>query len=547
MVRRIEARQESLRDILIYLILVLFGVGILLIVGAYAIYKGWCCNYDLQAKTQTNFCLKLCCKGGQGESRAAGNTSSSRRNSPQEILQMSDLRGRDDVIRDQSEAEGSEDEADHCEDDHDDRHHSNRRRTRGSRSRRGQGQSQGAGEVTQIYIIDGTGFSEPPPTYEESNRVHGNTGLGQGQGQSEGHAQGDSSSRGSSESVILSSRSPAAHVGGSRPDVPPTYEQSQLDPAHPPPPPTGGITISPAQLSRLAQGGSIPARARMFVLRSEARSQTVASSRLMPHSRPGIPGSLVGLGGDLGGGGREYVTTARTSRSSPRSRRDRRSPHRTRRRSPIPPSEDTHSTRSNRSTPRSTRSTPRSNRSNRSCNRDSDSPRRSDDRTPPSTSSRSRGRSHSRDDNQRGQSSRSQRSPSAHSTRSLPNVYSEHGGGGGGRGLQVFNRRGSDSSTDLDIDRPPRDTPRATTRGTPRETPRESRRNTPRGTPRETPRESRRNTPRGTPRETPRESRRNTPSGTAPAPSSSATDSHESFIATSEYKPTTTAGARGNQ
>ena len=52
MVKRIEARQENLRSLLIWLILVLFGVGIVLIVGAYAIYKGWCCKYDLQAKTQ---------------------------------------------------------------------------------------------------------------------------------------------------------------------------------------------------------------------------------------------------------------------------------------------------------------------------------------------------------------------------------------------------------------------------------------------------------------------------------------------------------------
>ena len=64
MVKTIEARQENLRSITIALILVLFVVGIVLIIGAFAIYKGWCCKYDIEAKTQNNFCLRMCCKIG---------------------------------------------------------------------------------------------------------------------------------------------------------------------------------------------------------------------------------------------------------------------------------------------------------------------------------------------------------------------------------------------------------------------------------------------------------------------------------------------------
>ena len=512
MVKRIKARQENLRSILIWLILVLFAVGIVLIVGAFAIYKGWCCKYDIEAKTQNNFCLRMCCK--MDESYPDEDT---RRNSPQEILQMDEIRNEDRSRDAQSEAEATEDEREQSDDDSDDRHHSNRRRQGGSRSRRNQNRT--TEEVTQIFIIP-QGF-EPPPTYEESICLHSNASEGQGQGQAaedqrsspEGSTMGGSSERVNSSSLPVSAVGP--HV--TRLNTLPTYEDSIA---------SSGITISPEQLSQLTQGGSIPARARVFMLRSENRSQTVASSRY--HSRPAIPGNLVG---------REHVTSAR---------RDRRSPHRNRR-SPST-NEETNSNRSNRSTPRSTRSN-RSNRSNRSQNRDRDSPRRSHDRTPPSTTSKSRERSNARDENQR--SNRSQRSPSAHSRRS-PSVSSRRSPSGShGRTLQVFNRRGSDSSTDIDQldDRPPRYTPHPTPRDTPRETRRPSP-HPPCSTPRSTPREVRRfsphpprSTPHPTPRDTPRESRRSspprpTPRSTPRAPRGGATsstdDSPESFTATSD-------------
>ena len=517
MVKRIEARQENLRSILIWLILVLFAVGIVLIVGAFAIYKGWCCKYDIEAKTQNNFCLRMCCK--MDESYPDEDT---RRNSPQEILQMDEIRNEDRSRDAQSEAEATEDEREQSEDDSDDRHHSNRRRQRGSRSRRNQNRT--TGEVTQIFIIP-QGF-EPPPTYEESIGLHSNANEGQGQGQTaeDQRSSPEVSTRGGSSERVNSSSLPVSAVGPhvTRLNTLPTYEDSIA---------SSGITISQEQLSQLTQGGSIPARARVFMLRSENRSQTVASSRY--HSRPAIPGNLVG---------REHVTSAR---------RDRRSPHRNRR-SPAA-NEETNSNRSNRSTPRSTRSN-RSNRSNRSQNRDRDSPRRSHDRTPPSTTSRSRERSNARDENQR--SNRSQRSPSAHSRRSQSASLTGSPSGSHGPTLQVFNRRASDSSTDIDQldDRPPRYTPHPT----PRDTPREGRRSSPhlpRSTPRSTPREVRRSsphpprpTPHSTPRNTPRESRRSsphpprsTPRSTPRAPRGGATSSsdttdhsHESFTATSD-------------
>ena len=543
-VQRTEARQEHLRSILIWLILVLFAVGIVLIVGAYAIYKGWCCKYDIQAKTQNNVCLRMCCKFDESYTDNNG-----RRNSPQEILQMDEIHRNENRARDGhvSEAEATEDEREQSEDDSDDRHYSNRRRQRGSRSRRNQNRT--TGEVTQIFIIP-QGF-EPPPTYEESIGIHSNPTEGQGQSQSQGQqdeqrSTSEGSGGGSSERVNSSSL-PVSAVGPhvTRLNTLPTYEDSIA---------SSGITISPEQLSQLTHGGSIPARARVFMLRSENRSQTVASSRY--HSRPAIPGNLIG---------REHTSS---------SRRDRRSPHRNRR-SPST-NEETNSNRSNRSTPRSTRSN-RSNRSNRSQNRDRDSPRRSHDsprrshdRTPPSTTSRSRERSNARDENQR--SHRSQRSPSAHSRRSPSASSRGSPSGSPGRNLQVFNRRGSDSSTDFDHldDRPPRYTPHPTPRDTPREarrssphpprstprsTPREARRSSPRpsrSTPRFTPLEARRSSPhspRPTPRSTPREARRPSPErpratprstpraprgGTTTSPSDTTDNSHESFASTSD-------------
>ena len=474
MVKRIEARQENLRSILIWLILVLFAVGIVLIVGAFAIYKGWCCKYDIEAKTQNNFCLRMCCK--MDESYPDEDT---RRNSPQEILQMDEIRNEDRSRDAQSEAEATEDEREQSDDDSDDRHHSNRRRQNGSRSRRNQNRT--TGEVTQIFIIP-QGF-EPPPTYEESIGLHSNANEGQGQGQAaeDQRSSPEVSIRGGSSERVNSSSLPVSAVGPhvTRLNTLPTYEDSIA---------SSGITISPEQLSQLTQGGSIPARARVFMLRSENRSQTVASSRY--HSRPAIPGNLVG---------REHVTSVR---------RDRRSPHRNRR-SPST-NEETNSNRSNRSTPRSTRSN-RSNRSNRSQNRDRDSPQRSHDRTPPSTTSRSRERLNAWDENQR--SNRSQRSPSAHSRRSPSASSRGSPSGARGRTLQVFNRRGSDSSTDIDQldDRPPRYTPHPT----PRDTPRETRRSSP-----HPPRSNPRCTPHPTPRNIPHESRRSNPHPSQPIPRS---------------------------
>ena len=154
--------------------------------------------------------------------------------------------------------------------------------------------------------------------------------------------------------------------------------------------------------------------------------------------------------------------------------------------------------RSNRSTPRSTRS----NRSNRSNDRDRDSPRRSNNRTPPSTTSRSRERPRNQRDNRSNRSSQSphsRRSPSSSSRNSPSNT------------LQVFNRRDSDSSVDNEnIVRPPRYTPHPS----PGEVSRVPSGTTPRAT------------PRNTPHPTPRPPRVGTNSDT--------TDSHESFTAQSD-------------
>ncbi len=330
-VKSIEDRQDSLRSILIWLILILFAVGIVLIVGAFAIYKGWCCKYDLQAKYESSFCCGRCCKLD----------ASSRRNSPQEIIHMSELQRRDSPAspdeEQQSDADVTEDEREMSEDDSDNRSRSNRRRNRGTRSRRNQNHT--AGEVTRIFIIP-QGF-EPPPTYEESIRADSNS--------TENQAQMESPEHGSSSVVVTNDEPVPADVNSSVSVVPvattlapvqpssasplntlPSYEDSMA---------SSGITISPEQLSQLTHGGSIPARARVFMLRSENRAQTLSVPRYS--NRPGIPSNLVG---------REYITVARATAEPPR--RDRRSPHRNRRNAE---GDQRTGDRSNRSTPRSVR------------------------------------------------------------------------------------------------------------------------------------------------------------------------------------------------
>ncbi len=416
-VRKIKDRQESLRSILIWLILILFGVGIILIVGAFAIYKGWCCTYDLQGKYEHNACCgAVCCCCKPEEPSTSGG---SRRNSPQEVINMNDLQrrssggetGADGAV---SEGDLSEDEREPSDDDDtSSRNHSNRRRTRGSRARRHQDRT--AGEVTQIFIIP-QGF-EPPPTYEDSVAVHG--GAEQSSAWAQPEAAAEVSTQDTDRALPVSTPSSAPVVSSvpgpivSRSDAPgdpPTYEESMAS----------EITISPQQLSHLTQGGSMP-RARVIMLTSQNRPQTVAAPRYSRRSE--IPASLVSRG---------QLDTARGTRSP---RNHRRSPHR------------------NRSANNTVRGDPRDGSTPRATSRrnlaQASASQESLRRSPaPSDASRNPRTRHQRDN----------RSPSAHarSRRSPAGTISRNSSAGGLR-----TRRDSDSSSDTDTQgpRPPRYTP----------------------------------------------------------------------------------------
>ncbi len=433
-----ENRRDQLRSLLIYLILILFGVGIILIVGAFAIYKGWCCKYDIQAKyEQYECCVGFCCKSEEeGES-------------PQEVIQMDDIRRRSgDQTDNEALSDGNITDDDDSNDD-EARHHTNsnrRRRRNGYGARRVSRRPDVVrGDVTQIYIVQAGSMCEPPPTYEQSQAHHSPEHSASNTMSSTRSGEGPQVENINQSSPSVSTVGP--HVAQS--DSLPSYEEVQRE-----------ITLSADQLSQiqsqLGQGGSIPSRAIVRVVAPDTIRLTQTLSLPRYSERPEIP--------------QEFRTPihvprshhsptnhrtrshSRSNHSSPHSNRT--SPHRTNH--PDNSSGDdtsdaqTSHQRNSRTPPRPSRYHPRESSSNRQIRYTRTPPRSSrfdnshqNSRNPPSRqrqyNSRSVGRTYQRNRSE---------SPQRRRAESLGRAM-------GSTALQVFNPRGNDSRQERDHSRRP--------------------------------------------------------------------------------------------